>query len=253
MKNLIINLPFAGFYGSWYSSEVDHVEEREAENLAETDTAEQPEELRIDAAAYSQILFDVTDYSAAYREIAEKYVPSFDALVSEAIDLPLGLEFEKMDSPKEYNFSTDRIYAHIALETVQALFNRLKPGTLAEVIRERFTSRSGFISHYSNDAAEWTEKPLDEWDHNELGTLLIAAMRDADMGDDWDYSVFNSMAEGEDFYTAHSNAVDWTKFEERVTEKREEMAEELRAEDPDYVAPPVRCAETIDMFTGRPG
>jgi hypothetical protein len=253
MNKLIINLPFSGFYESWYSSEIDEVGDREAEHFAEKDTAEQPEELRISESDYADILFHVTDYSAAHHDIARQYVPAFDELASEAIGFPLGLEFEKMDSPREYNFATDRIYAYITLETVQALRQYVKPETMAAVIRERFTSYDGFISSYSNDAAEWAEKPLDEYDHNELGTLLIAAMRDAGMGGDWDMSIFQSMAESEVFYTAHSNAVDWPKFEERQAEKREELAEEIRADDPDYVAPPVRCNATLDMFTGRAG
>jgi hypothetical protein len=245
----IIRLPFAGFYGSFYSSEVDNVEEREAENLAERQDEDGiAAELRLTADEYAQILSDVTDYSSAYLDIARAYVPAFAQYLADELSINLTLEFESMKSPREYNFETDRIFAHVNAAQLQNLLDTVKQDTLAAVIRERFTSRSGFISFYSNDIAEWLEKPLADWDHNELETLLLAAMRDAGVSDDWDMSVYYDMAESELFYTVHSNAVDWDKLESRVSELREEKAEAFREEHPDYVAPEPRCTQTIEMF-----
>lgn len=188
--------------------------------------------------------------SAAYAIIARDYVSAFDSVASEILNLPLGLTFESMDSPREYNFTTDRLYAHIGVDVAAALFARSEAenhATLAAVIRERFTSRDGFISHYSNALPEWLEKPVADWDHNEIGTLLIAALRlvGADEDDDIRWPVHDVLSEDGGMYQAWESAVDWPRFEA----DREELREEKRAAaDPDYVPPPERCPLTLDMF-----
>jgi hypothetical protein len=256
---LIINLPFEGFYDSKYSGEVDHIEEREAE-YAEERQAEDgiAPELHLEASDFSQVLFDCTDYSACYRAVSKAYVDGFNHVASEYLDLPLALEWESMDSPREYNFSTDRVYAHIPVNVVVALFARSaaeEHKRLRETIKQRFTSRSGFISGYSNSLATWLERDVTEWDHNELGTLLIALLdgfEEAE-GERLDWAVYNLVCDGDGLYHEWESAVDWTKYEAAIADKRADLEEELRADDPDYVAPPVRCDRTIDMFSGKEG
>src|SRR5690606_26269592 len=123
------------------------------------------------------------------------------------------LEFESLDSPREYNFCTDRIFCYIPLESAKRLFVISAKGNhkrLKEVIRERFTSRDGFISFYSNNLEEWLDKPLDQWDHNEIGTLLIAV---APCFDDASWGFYESMACNGGFYQDWEAAVDWKEFE----------------------------------------
>lgn len=262
---LIINLPFEGFYDSKYSGEIDHIEEREAENFADERQEEEgiPSELRLEASDFSEILFDVTSYADCYREASKAYVDALDRVASEYLGLPLGLKWESMDSPREYNFTTDRVYAHISVETVTALFARSAMEghkRLRATIKERFTSYDGFISGYRNDLATWLDKAVTDWDHNELGTLLIAMLEgfEEQEGDRLDWAVYNQVADCDGLYNEWSNAVDWVRFDEKVAEKRAEMLEELREVDPEHplcAAPfiPVRCDRTIDMFTGKEG
>lgn len=269
IQKLIIKLPFPGFYESLYSGEIDHVEEREIEYRSGDDGTiegtelEHPEELRLDAGDYADVFMRCTDYSAAYHAVARGYVEAFDMIVSEALDLKLRLEFESMSSPREYNFATDRIFAYVPLSVVRQMFARSKADgheTLGQVVRERCTSYDGFISFYRNDIGDsgvWLAKPVGEWDHNELAILLQAVMRLSKIDDDKDdglrWRLFDRCAEGEGFYDAWSNAVDWTKFDAEVAELRANKLAELQAADPDYVAPPPRCPDTLDMFTGQPG
>ncbi|UYO47790.1 hypothetical protein KQX64_17680 [Rhodopseudomonas palustris] len=250
-----VNLPFPGFYNSLYSGEIDDVEEGEAENFAEYRQEEDgiPKELRLDQGKVSEILFDVTDYSAAYLALAKVYVGAFDYVVSEELGLPLSLVWDGMTSPREYNFETDRVFCTIPLRVVEELFRRSAEAghaNLYAMIRKRFTSRSGFVSFYSNDLTDWLDKPLAEWDHNEVGTLLAASMKDPD---DSDLAIYYATVEDGGAYTAWSNAVDWDAFDRKVAEAREELAEALKRDDPEFVAPPPRCDRTIDMFTGRAG
>src|ERR1700694_1925936 len=120
---LIINLPFEGFYESKYSGEVDHIEEREAEYAEERQEEDGiAPELRLEASDFSEVLFDCTSYRDCYLAVSKAYVDAFNHVASEYLGLPLALEWESMDSPREYNFATDRVYAHISVETVVALF-----------------------------------------------------------------------------------------------------------------------------------
>jgi hypothetical protein len=255
---MLTNLPFAGFYESLYSGAIDREEESFAEYEAEESDREDgeqsfPEPLRLTSDELAEILLDVTDYPAAYRQIAEWYVEGFDAFASERLDFPLGLKFESMSSPTYYNFETDRVFAHIPLKSVRKLFAASKADghkKLAAVIAERFTSCSGFYSHYSNDLARWLEKPLREWDHNEVGTLLIA-VTGFDHSEDED-ELYERTLGDESAYRAWSEAVDWPKFEAKRREAREEKVGRLREDDPTAFAAlearAVRCDRTRDLF-----
>lgn len=247
-----IRLPFPGFYESAYSGEVDYTAEREAEYLAEKEVEERPKELRLTRDQFADVLFDVTDYSAAYHAIAKDYVETFNDMVSDALELPLDLKFEELTSPRFYNFETDRVFASISDEAVSALFllsDADHHKALGEVIKDRHTSYDGFHSFYSNDLETWLSKSVQDWDHNELETLLLAVFKLK--GIDPLNDIFMSMAEGEAFYHAHSEAVDWVKFDAKVEELRADLLTELHKDDPDFVEPPKRCALTPDLFEGR--
>lgn len=127
-----------------------------------------------------------------------------------------------------------------------ALSKRDKHQTLAKVLMDRHTSYDGFHSFYTNDLSEWLDKPLEDWDHNELHSLLITTMTLLDFDEE---GFLYYMLEGETFYHAWSDAMDWDKWEAKVQEKRDEILEELRAEEHDY-EPTHRCTETPDLFTG---
>jgi hypothetical protein len=245
----IIKLPFQGFYESVWSQEVEHTVERDAEWMAEQQAEEGiAPELRLDASEFAEILSDCLDYQDCYRRIAEAYVEAFDGVLSEEADLDLGLKFESVSSPRYYNFETDRVFAEVSDEAVAELFSKVSKDTLAKVIKERHTSYDGFISYYSNRVEEWLAKPLDEWDHNELETLLLAFLEDANV-EDLDWAVYYRVCDGDGIWSDYQAALDWQKVEEIVAEKREEKREayaEEHPEDPDIPEP--RCPYTGDLF-----
>lgn len=265
-QTLVVNLPFDGFYDSLYSSAIDHEESMHIENRVnesdhDDDEHKFPEPLRLTEDDHGQILYQVTTYGIAYRQLARDYVAAFDYVAGQAFGLQtkakrnrydfdkksmvsetymrdsIRATFESMDSPREYNFATDRVYAEIPLAVMRDLLRRSKAEkhvTLSAVIRERFTSRDGFISGYSNDLADWLENPLQDWDHNELGTLLIAAMRAA--GQDPDdssvrHELYDSTVGDEGAYKAWESAVDWTAYDSKVAESRAEKFAEWIADD----------------------
>lgn len=254
MSKPSFNIPFPGFYGSLLSGELDHVEEQNAEYAVERQKEDGiPSDLHLTAREFSEVFYDCTDYRAVHEHAAKEYATSFDVVASEALGFKLGLEFEEMTSPKYYNSETDRLFAKTTWWNVRRMFTMSRRDghkTLAAVIKERFTSYDGFISSYRNDLQSWLEKPFREWDHNELGTLLIACLKlTGEFEDDRpEWRVYEHMSESGDFQTAIDNGVDWPKYESKVAELRADKEAELRADDPDYIAPPMRCPFTLDLF-----
>lgn len=313
---LTVNLPFPGFYHSEYSEAVDHEEsswlEYHADDNGETGEdyeSSWPEPLSL-ANDLGDLLFRHTQYSVAYRKIAEWYVDAFDHAAGEVFEMTrpdkrkvwnvdyksmrdetyqrpsIGMTFESMDSPREYNFTTDRVYGLVPLKVMRELFKRSKTEghkTLAALIADRFTSYDGFSSFYSNDVDSWLEKAgrLQDWDHNELGTLLIAAlqMAGADMESGDYYESFPGKVReltigDEGAYQAWESAVDWPAFDKARLEARAEklvewmesdadaakawmrengeraaaMAAVEPAIEPDLESVTIRCPLTLDLF-----
>ena len=253
---LSINIPFDGFYDSIYSSEIDHQADSWAENEADDREHEHPEHLRLDQNELAEIIWRVQRIGPAYQMITRAYVDAFEQEAIEYLGFPLGLKFEEMTSPREYNFETDRLFAEISETAVRKMFFMSKADghkTLATTIKRRFTSCDGFISHYRNDIRVWWEKPLRQWDHNELGTLLIACFEIAGMKDDSDfrYAVFESVMYNDLGYQAFEASIDWPDLEERIRDAREEKAQAWAREHPDEPAPAQTFFPHPDQMTFR--
>lgn len=235
---------FPGFYESSLSHAINYYEEMEAENMAEKENSPkyepetyQPEHLRISASEYCELMFECCDYQKVYLKVAQFWVEAFDFWCKENLATPeKSFTFESMQSPREYNFTTDRVFAWAPAPVMEALFEKSKADEhkqLAKVIEATFTSYDGFSSFYSNDLEAWLEKPLAEWDHNEMGTLIGAVMQlcegfeDNDKFRDHLYEyIFSGNGEEDE---ALSAGMDWPKFEKMVAEKRAEKEEAAKA------------------------
>jgi len=121
---------------------------------------------------FNDDLFDVTDFKEWIIFLAKEY--------SEHVlhELELSGEFESLQSPREYNFSTDQIFVNLSEESVNKIISDLRsnPKTSFEnIVNDRLTSRSGFISYYSNDYKQYLfDTSLNEIDHNILGLMVEA-------------------------------------------------------------------------------
>lgn len=148
------SLPFfPGFYESELSALIDWEEENEMENTGKT---------------WEEMLPRL-NYAAAHDSLARGWAKRFSA------ETGLAMEFESLDSPREYNFTTDRVFVVLAPEALEKLESLRGTPELAEVLKEMFTSYSGFHSFYSPDPedAKW-QVPVAEMDHNQLSAYLAA-------------------------------------------------------------------------------
>lgn len=182
IKYLEVNLPFSGFYESSHDA---MIEDAVKDHFQDCDTGD-------DMHAPYEIWHN-TDWESLRQAYIVEYT---DALLEKFTD-ETGLQARvqpqsevQMESPREYNFTTDRLFIKVRSSDVSAWFAVSKKdddhATLRNMIEERFTSRDGFASFYSNDLREWlAEKPVTQWDHNQLGTLFNALLELA-LGDDWE-------------------------------------------------------------------
>lgn len=151
-------VPFAGFYYSVHDRHVDYCEE----------VLMQGSDGEVSNTLHAMFWCDVD-----YHEVHSKYAARFTEWLSHYLGVKF--EFEEMKSPREYNFQTDRIFAKLSRADFCKLLKKVRGAKLKEITKEKFTSRSGFISFYSNEISDWGR--IDTWDHNQCGAVLAAAVR----------------------------------------------------------------------------
>ena len=169
MNKLESTIPFDGFYNSYISSDIEHQIGQQIEWDSDIYDLNEDEQ---------QILWDnylSVNRSYFYNQIAEDYTNFYiDALNERLEGFTLNAKFNLLTSPREYNFETDRIFIEIeenhAIDFIKYIIKNYKK-ELEEKIKDRFTSRSGFWSHYKNGLDLWTQD-YSEWDHNQIGTCF---------------------------------------------------------------------------------
>jgi hypothetical protein len=161
-------IPFEGFYESNYSYEIDSI----LEGYFQDDHGDVN-------PAIAEKVFEKTDYKAAYRYAAKLYTSNFSEV--HGIDV----KFKSLDSPKFYNYTTDRIFCEIELSEVERLYKEVDKEVLRGLVKQLFTSYDGFISHYSPDLDQWGAD-VSKWDHNQIGTLIEAYIIWTDTISDFD-------------------------------------------------------------------
>ena len=116
--------------------------------------------------------WDCIDYQAGNLAVAQAIL---DAIPSLFPNLVTKVTWEAMRSPREYNFANDSIDCEITvdLDALHAYLAENRPA-FNGWLKSRYTSRSGFISSYSNDVDGWIEDTdnFTELDGHYLGSIL---------------------------------------------------------------------------------
>ena len=157
IKDLVkIQLPFSGFYDTIHKYNIDQALEGGFNYNYET--GEEQEVPDIWGADY--------DYLAIELEYCEHYVEAFGDRYG------LTLTFDEMTSPREYNFSTDRIFCEIPKEEIDKIRKEVyEHKDWPQYVRDNFTDSDGFWSNYDNSYQheDWTRENLDECQY---GTII---------------------------------------------------------------------------------
>lgn len=163
MKTIETYLPvFSGFYGGYFESQADSLAEMEYEYFKDIYC----EDLDFDDLEF--------DYTSFYTECAMCMAFEVrDELVS--LDFVSEIDYQKISSPKYYNFANDSIYVAIKLkdENITNIMNYLNVWRVefTEYLKGKYTSCDGFISSYSNSIEDWLNTESLEHPHK-LGSIL---------------------------------------------------------------------------------
>jgi len=175
MSKTTIELPnFEGFDYSWIDSEFDNVAQMESEYYSEEYNLsdEKKEEIREDY--FSQ------NFEELKEEICKVYAQNYFNDIEFETDIELDAEFESLGSQQTWLCRLDRFFVEVPTNKAQSLlkwiFNN-KYQELKEIVRDRFTSRDGYIPHYSKHLNEWGK--ISRWDHNQIGTALLVFFDDS--------------------------------------------------------------------------
>lgn len=174
MNDLVkIQIPFSGFYNSIHGGEGGNIDRALEDGFNYNyETDEEQEVPDIWGADY--------DYKAIELEYCQHYVEAFGDRFG------LTLAFEEMTSPREYNFSTDKIYCEIPRSEIDKIRKEVEGHEgWAEFVKKNFTSCSGFISFLSNDCndEDWTKEILIEAQYEVILCYWLDNIFD-DMGSD---------------------------------------------------------------------
>jgi len=161
---------FTGYYHSIFD-ESDRFIECEAE-LSEDEFKEYYSVLYkagVTKQWFDENLYDYIDYRAAENAVSEYICDSLTCL--EHANIILDVEYEKTVNPKYYNFSTDSINCKIKYnETLLMKYLEENLDEFKKYIEQKYTSRGGFSSHYSNELEYWMD--IKNHDDHEVGSLL---------------------------------------------------------------------------------
>ncbi len=154
---------FNGFYGSLWD---EAGEDQEIENINEVRKEKGLEPITRDDCEWN--------YPAFYETLSKDIAGTVSEYLKKAGFIN-GYEFEKLSSPREYNFANDAIHITYELtreneETVTKYLKKNKKD-LAKYLEDHYTSYDGFFSSYSNDVDVWLNDDYLTHQHK-LGAML---------------------------------------------------------------------------------
>lgn len=162
---------FAGFYNTIFDESENFVESLLNDEQEFREHYNIPEEMPW--KYITDNFWECVDYQGGNLEVAQSVLEAIPKVFPDGIIH--AVEWQAMRSPREYNFANDSIDCKITVN-LQALQNYIYENKAAfrGWIRERYTSRDGFISSYPNDFEGWVEdtENFTELDGHYLGSIL---------------------------------------------------------------------------------
>ena len=171
-NQILVKIPFSGFYNSIHDGIIDSVLEYEAERYVDSDKA-------------NDIILDVlnVNHYDKIREVLSKvFVDGVNELFLYEYDINLDLKFDSLKSPRFYNYSTDEIYCYVDNDKINELVALLNnENDFIEVLKDKYQSRDGFIVFDS------TLQAIDNKDYSLFFSDLLCQLINFDKIDNNEY------------------------------------------------------------------
>ncbi len=176
---------FSGFYGTIWETDSD--EESEMQYINDMRKQKHLPPVEWDAIEW--------DYKGYTQDVSKGFTCDIEQNLQK-LGLVKNCTFQKLNSPREYNFANDSIHVEMTLtgENVDAINAYLHENKEAftKYIEDTYTSRDGFCSSYSNDADEWLRDIDDTLRHtHKLGAVLNFILLNED--DDLEMSIYEHL------------------------------------------------------------
>jgi hypothetical protein len=150
-------IPFHGFYESAHDAIIDDAINQACDNRETGDPF----------YGLKEYLSLNLNYKKVFIDYSKEYCINFGT----AYEVK-GLKFMELNSPREYNFTTDRIFATCSNNEFNRMLQLVKGVKLDKVCRENLTSRDGFSSFYDPDYKTWGNWKT--WDNNQCAQVVEA-------------------------------------------------------------------------------
>jgi len=131
---------FPGFYGTVfeYDGEENDIEYYNEENKTDLN--------------FDDFNFDYADY---HKRVSKAFVNKLESELKYWLP-DINIEFQELYSPKEYNFTNDSINVSVQVDLNELLgLIQARKEDAAKYFKEKYTSRSGFISFHSANIDNW--------------------------------------------------------------------------------------------------
>lgn len=164
MKKIETWLPlFSGFYETEF--DCNHLINQELHEI----NSQRKKNKRL-ALQYDEIEFHIDDYENRVGKFCCEF------LADNMSEFVSGIEFQKIKSPKYYNFKNDSIDCVISIskENIKQIQKSLTDyiEDFKDYLNQEYTSCDGFTSFYSNDVNDWLFDPDLLNDSHKLGAVL---------------------------------------------------------------------------------
>ena len=133
--------------------------EREEENILEDENLE-----------WDNVKFKYREFKI---DVSKQCVGAFQGAFNRDIGTNIDISFGSLISPMQYNFTND--FIDVIFKVSEEDFEKIKEAIIenkveiSKMIKERFSSRDGFVSFMSTDFDEWIE---DMEHYQKFGALL---------------------------------------------------------------------------------
>jgi hypothetical protein len=170
-KNILV--PFVGFYESTASMKAEDIAFHNF--VSENNIVENKDgrmDIPDDLEEKIQEKFWDEYYPKNIKDIREQIAKDYIEHLGNEIGITM--QFESIDSPKQYNYTTDRLFVDVPKNELIDLYNRTDKKILEEMIKERHTSGPGFDSFYQNEITDPSWQDPEQFDHNQWQTVIEA-------------------------------------------------------------------------------
>lgn len=146
------------------------------------------------------------DYADYQKRVSEKCVEAIEHEIKDYFKVDI--KFEGLYSPKHYNYSNDQINVEYDFDdsvVIPEIINylELEKEAFKKWVKERHSSRSGYMSLISNDSTEWIRILNEEKDHEKFAAMFADVLE----------FVFHTEVFGADDLLSAVSSENWINYE----------------------------------------